>query len=508
MNSRYVYDYYVRRGLPPHVAKAFTGNLYVESAGFDPRVIAGQRTGDSGTAFGAAQWRGARFRNLKKFAAQAGRDWRDLDVQLDFTLEEVNPKSPYKDAIAAGRWNDIVGSRTTEEATSKIMRYYERAHPDHGHLSRRIVAANNTDRGAPSQSLPAQTSIVPQPRPENSQVQVASATPFLPSDDRPKGMAALAPNGLRFRDPAQDHLHPDLKAALAGTSAEFGRDLKINSGYRDPAYNRKVGGAKSSYHTRGQAADVDLSGLSPVERQKFVAEMTQRGAGGFITYDGNDSIHVDMRPRPDGRNPHFMHNRSQANMARAPEWFQQAEAAGGTVLPQTAPLPFSPEQVQFGPPMPPEPEQFGPPMPPVQTPIIPAQEGAPMVAQAWSPPAAPAAPSPEQMFPPAPEAPVQNPGQAPNATGISALLAGLTRAMRSDKAFAGLAEQQQAMQQQAAQRQQQAELSATLAEMPTAIMAPEITTHRTAVSPFAPGAPVGAQEILASLFGRPSTRQV
>src|SRR6478735_79965 len=41
-------------------------------------------TGDNGTAFGAAQWRGDRFNNLQKFAAERGLDYRSTAAQQAF----------------------------------------------------------------------------------------------------------------------------------------------------------------------------------------------------------------------------------------------------------------------------------------------------------------------------------------------------------------------------------------------------------------------------------------
>lgn len=36
----------------------------------------------------------------------------------------------------------------------------------------------------------------------------------------------------------------------------YDKIMKVNSGYRTSAYNKKIGGAKNSYHTQGLAIDV------------------------------------------------------------------------------------------------------------------------------------------------------------------------------------------------------------------------------------------------------------
>ena len=150
----------------------------------------------------------------------------------------------------------------------------------------------------------------------------------------------LRSRGVDFAHSDQSGLVPGLLDALSGASAEFGRPLGVNSGYRSEAYNKKIGGAENSFHIGGRAADIDMRGMSEADRQKLVRELTQRGVTGFITYSGMpDALHVDMRPRDPGQPPHFMHDKSAKNMAKAPGWMKEAAQAGGLALPQQAPIP-------------------------------------------------------------------------------------------------------------------------------------------------------------------------
>jgi len=43
--------------------------------------------------------------------------------------------------------------------------------------------------------------------------------------------------------------------------ANFARPITINSGYRGPALNKAIGGAKNSQHLTGQAADIEIVGI-------------------------------------------------------------------------------------------------------------------------------------------------------------------------------------------------------------------------------------------------------
>jgi uncharacterized protein YcbK (DUF882 family) len=42
----------------------------------------------------------------------------------------------------------------------------------------------------------------------------------------------------------------------------FGRPIMVNSGYRGPKLNKAIGGAKTSQHMTGQAADIEIPGIS------------------------------------------------------------------------------------------------------------------------------------------------------------------------------------------------------------------------------------------------------
>ena len=52
---------------------------------------------------------------------------------------------------------------------------------------------------------------------------------------------------------------------LEPVRAHYGRPVVISSGYRSPALNRATGGAASSQHCKGEAADFEVPGISNVE---------------------------------------------------------------------------------------------------------------------------------------------------------------------------------------------------------------------------------------------------
>lgn len=70
----------------------------------------------------------------------------------------------------------------------------------------------------------------------------------------------------------------------------FGAPITINSAYRTESHNKKVGGAKSSYHMKGQAFDIVVKGHTPLEIARFAESI---GITGIIQY--NSFVHVDSR---------------------------------------------------------------------------------------------------------------------------------------------------------------------------------------------------------------------
>ena len=50
----------------------------------------------------------------------------------------------------------------------------------------------------------------------------------------------------------------------------FGKGVKVNSGFRHPDVNAKVGGSRTSDHTRGQAADIEIPGVPNAELAEWI----------------------------------------------------------------------------------------------------------------------------------------------------------------------------------------------------------------------------------------------
>ena len=75
----------------------------------------------------------------------------------------------------------------------------------------------------------------------------------------------------------------------------LGKPVRVISGYRSPAYNRKIGGAKKSQHMVARAADIKVSGMHPDDvRQEILGlikegKMATGGVGRYTTFTHYDT---------------------------------------------------------------------------------------------------------------------------------------------------------------------------------------------------------------------------
>jgi zinc D-Ala-D-Ala carboxypeptidase len=52
----------------------------------------------------------------------------------------------------------------------------------------------------------------------------------------------------------------------------YNRGVKVNSGYRHPLVNAKVGGSPRSDHCKGMAADIEIPGIANADLAQFIRD--------------------------------------------------------------------------------------------------------------------------------------------------------------------------------------------------------------------------------------------
>ena len=107
--------------------------------------------------------------------------------------------------------------------------------------------------------------------------------------------------GLNRMPPARlwTNILPTLQMADALREL-YGKPLRILSGYRSEAYNKKIGGEPNSFHTRFMAMDLaPMSGAPGEARRLYGCAMVLRNKGVLTGGIGKYSwgVHIDCGPQ-------------------------------------------------------------------------------------------------------------------------------------------------------------------------------------------------------------------
>ena len=83
-----------------------------------------------------------------------------------------------------------------------------------------------------------------------------------------------------------------LPELLEQIRVHFGAAVTINSAYRTPSHNAKVGGTSRSQHLYGLAADIKVAGVSPAAVADYAEQLlgSHGGVGRYSTF-----THIDVR---------------------------------------------------------------------------------------------------------------------------------------------------------------------------------------------------------------------
>lgn len=89
-------------------------------------------------------------------------------------------------------------------------------------------------------------------------------------------------------------ISPQTVKILQSVRDYFGKSVHINSAYRTPAYNKKVGGASASQHIKGTACDIVVKDVPPEAVAAYLEE--HYPVSGIGLYNRTSHfVHVDTR---------------------------------------------------------------------------------------------------------------------------------------------------------------------------------------------------------------------
>ena len=94
---------------------------------------------------------------------------------------------------------------------------------------------------------------------------------------------------------SQTIIDKQLVEYLQKIRTHFGKAVNITSGYRCEKHNKDSNGATGSYHVKGGAADIVVSGIKPIEIARYAEKIGIKGIGLYETDKDGHFVHVDTR---------------------------------------------------------------------------------------------------------------------------------------------------------------------------------------------------------------------
>ena len=85
----------------------------------------------------------------------------------------------------------------------------------------------------------------------------------------------------------------------------FGKPVRINSGYRSPALNEAIGGSTKSQHSKGEALDLEIDGVSNLEVADWITDNCDY-----------DQVILEFFNPADGPNSGWVHASCKADLSQ------------------------------------------------------------------------------------------------------------------------------------------------------------------------------------------------
>ena len=86
-----------------------------------------------------------------------------------------------------------------------------------------------------------------------------------------------------------------LRSILYRAAEHFDSEVVITSGHRSSRLNRRIGGARNSFHLSCMAVDFKIRGVSKYQLATYLKGLP--GRGGVGTYCGKSTVHLDLGPK-------------------------------------------------------------------------------------------------------------------------------------------------------------------------------------------------------------------
>lgn len=297
MSSKIIWDFLKKEGFSDFGVAGLMGNLDAESAlrpdnlqdtysrslglsdaEYTAKVDNGTYTNfvrDS-AGYGLAQWtHWSRKENLLNYAKSKKKSIGDLEMQLEFLVQEL--KISYKNSV----YNILVNATTVQQASDVVLMNFERPANAAAQKSKRAamgqVYYDKYAKGVENTTMATNTYKKGQ--------KTKLSENFNSSEFDCHGSGCCS----------ETIVNPKLVEYVQKIRDHFGKSITVTSGYRCPVHNKRIGGATGSRHSKGDAADIVVSGVAPREVAKYAESIGIKGIGLYETNADGHFTHVDTR---------------------------------------------------------------------------------------------------------------------------------------------------------------------------------------------------------------------
>lgn len=297
MSSKIIWDFLKKEGFSDFGVAGLMGNLDAEStlrpnnlqdtysrslglsdAEYTTKVDNGTYTNfvrDS-AGYGLAQWTyWSRKENLLNYAKSKKKSIGDLEMQLEFLVQEL--KTSYKNSV----YNILVNATTVQQASDVVLMNFERPANAAAQKSKRAamgqVYYDKYAKGVENTTMATNTYKKGQ--------KTKLSENFNSSEFDCHGSGCCS----------ETIINPKLVEYVQKIRDHFGKSITVTSGYRCPVHNKRIGGATGSRHSKGDAADIVVTGVAPREVAKYAESIGIKGIGLYETNADGHFTHVDTR---------------------------------------------------------------------------------------------------------------------------------------------------------------------------------------------------------------------
>lgn len=300
-NSEKIWNFLKSKGLNDYGCAGLLGNLDVESglksnnlqdtgnrklnmtddeyvAAIDNGTYTKEQFIYDGQGAFLCQWTyWARKKALYEYAKSKGTSIGSLETQLEFLIKELSESYPsvlntLKTATSVLEASNAVLLKFECPADQSVSMQNKRASYGQSYYNKYAKKGSNVTMAVKTYQ-------------ENSKVQLSknfNSYEFRCGLGRPCSCSTILIDDklVEYLQKIRDH---------------FGKSVTITSAYRCPSYNKSIGSGTGSYHTKGQAADIVVSGVAPREVAKYAESMGVKGIGLYETSADGHFVHIDTR---------------------------------------------------------------------------------------------------------------------------------------------------------------------------------------------------------------------